>query len=100
MMDFSKITKEVLEAEARELLSIDTSRIDWQGMVQAILESKGKLIITGVGKSGLVGKKIAATLASTGTPSFFFAPYRGDAWGFGHDRGTGYCASYQLQRGE
>ena len=74
MMDFSKITKEVLEAEARELLSIDTSRIDWQGMVQAILESKGKLIITGVGKSGLVGKKIAATLASTGTPSFFLHP--------------------------
>ena len=73
-MDFSKITKEVLEAEARELLSIDTSRIDWQGMVQAILESKGKLIITGVGKSGLVGKKIAATLASTGTPSFFLHP--------------------------
>lgn len=74
MMDFSKIAKEVLEAEARELLSIDTSRIDWQGMVQAILESKGKLIITGVGKSGLVGKKIAATLASTGTPSFFLHP--------------------------
>ena len=74
MMDFSKITKEVLEAEARELLSIDTSRIDWRGMVQAILESKGKLIITGVGKSGLVGKKIAATLASTGTPSFFLHP--------------------------
>lgn len=73
-MDFSKIAKEVLEAEARELLSIDTSRIDWQGMVQAILESKGKLIITGVGKSGLVGKKIAATLASTGTPSFFLHP--------------------------
>lgn len=73
-MDFSKITKEVLEAEARELLSIDTSRIDWQGMVQVILESKGKLIITGVGKSGLVGKKIAATLASTGTPSFFLHP--------------------------
>lgn len=73
-MDFSKIAKEVLEAEANELLSIDTSRIDWQGMVQAILESKGKLIITGVGKSGLVGKKIAATLASTGTPSFFLHP--------------------------
>ena len=73
-MNFSKIAKEVLEAEARELLSIDTSRIDWQGMVQAILESKGKLIITGVGKSGLVGKKIAATLASTGTPSFFLHP--------------------------
>jgi len=42
--------------------------------VNAILQSKGKLIITGAGKSGLIGKKIAATLASTGTSSFFMHP--------------------------
>jgi arabinose-5-phosphate isomerase len=49
--------------------------------VDAILNCKGKLIITGMGKSGLVGAKIAATLASTGTPSFFLHPgeaYHGD----------------------
>jgi arabinose-5-phosphate isomerase len=42
--------------------------------VNAILNSKGKLIVAGVGKSGLIGRKIAATLASTGTPSFFLHP--------------------------
>jgi arabinose-5-phosphate isomerase len=42
--------------------------------VNSILECSGKLIITGMGKSGLVGRKIAATLASTGTPSFFLHP--------------------------
>ena len=42
--------------------------------VEAILASHGKCIVTGMGKSGLVGRKIAATLASTGTPSFFLHP--------------------------
>ncbi len=47
------------------------------GFVQAVemlLACKGKCIVTGMGKSGLVGRKIAATLASTGTPSFFLHP--------------------------
>ncbi len=42
--------------------------------VEVILASKGKVIFTGMGKSGLINKKIAATLASTGTPSFFLHP--------------------------
>ena len=42
--------------------------------VELILESKGKLVVTGVGKSGHIGAKIAATLASVGTPSFFLNP--------------------------
>lgn len=42
--------------------------------VNAILNNTGKLIVIGIGKSGLIGKKIAATLASTGTPSFFLHP--------------------------
>ena len=42
--------------------------------VRLILASKGRTIICGMGKSGLIGKKIAATLASTGTPSFFLHP--------------------------
>ena len=42
--------------------------------VEAILETKGRVIICGMGKSGLVGKKMAATFASTGTPSFFLHP--------------------------
>ena len=54
---------------------------DFEKAVQAILTCKGKVIVTGMGKSGLIGKKIAATLASTGTPAFFMHPgeaYHGD----------------------
>ena len=56
--------------------------------VEAILQCKGKLIITGAGKSGLIGKKISATLASTGTSSFFMHPteaFHGDLGMIGHD---------------
>jgi arabinose-5-phosphate isomerase len=55
--------------------------IDFDRAVQDILSSRGKLIISGMGKSGIIGKKIAATMASTGTPSFFLHPgeaYHGD----------------------
>ncbi len=47
------------------------------GSVEMILECKGRVVVTGMGKSGLIGKKIAATLASTGTPSFFVHPAEG-----------------------
>ncbi len=71
-MDFRKIAKEVLEIEANELLKADVSGIE--KAVDIAYNTKGKLIVTGVGKSGLIGSKIAATLASTGTPSFFLHP--------------------------
>lgn len=47
---------------------------DFDKAVQLILDCQGKVIVTGVGKSGHIGAKIAATLASTGTPSFFINP--------------------------
>jgi len=47
---------------------------DFEKAVKAIIACKGKVIVTGMGKSGLIGKKIAASLASTGTPSFFVHP--------------------------
>jgi arabinose-5-phosphate isomerase len=71
-VDFEKIAKEVLEIEANELLNADVKGI--KKAVEIAYNTKGKLIITGVGKSGLIGSKIAATLASTGTPSFFIHP--------------------------
>ena len=71
-MDFRKIAKEVLEIEANELLNADVSGIE--KAVDIAFNTKGKVIVTGVGKSGLIGSKIAATLASTGTPSFFIHP--------------------------
>ena len=74
-MDFKAIAKEVLLLEAKEL-EIAASKIsdEIEKAVKLISSAKGKLIITGVGKSGLVGAKIAATMASTGTSSFFLHP--------------------------
>ena len=47
---------------------------DFEEAVRLILSTKGRVIVTGIGKSGLVGRKIAATLASTGTPAIFLHP--------------------------
>ncbi|PAF42998.1 KpsF/GutQ family sugar-phosphate isomerase [Helicobacter sp. 11S03491-1] len=75
-MDFANIAKEVLEIEARELnqAAIKSKDILWHEIIDLIMGAKGKLIVCGVGKSGLIGAKIAATFASTGTPSFFLHP--------------------------
>ena len=75
MNDFRVIAQEVLELEAKELAHAAT--LIGEEMAQAtnlVAGIKGKLIVTGVGKSGLIGAKIAATLASTGTSSFFLHP--------------------------
>ncbi len=74
-MDYSKIAKEVLLTEAKELEHAATKLGDEiEQAVSLISNIKGKLIISGVGKSGLVGSKMAATFASTGTSSFFLHP--------------------------
>ncbi len=74
-IDFRQIAKEVLNLEAKELLDAsDKLGCEIDKAVGLILNTKGKLIVTGVGKSGLIGAKIAATLASTGTSSFFLHP--------------------------
>ena len=72
MVDFRQIAREVLKIEADALLKADVNGIE--KAVDIAYNTKGKLIVTGVGKSGLIGSKIAATLASTGTPSFFLHP--------------------------
>ncbi len=74
-MDLIKIAQETFHIEA-EALQKAAARLDrnFLDAIDLILESKGKLIITGVGKSGLVGAKMAATFASTGTSSFFLHP--------------------------
>ena len=74
-MNFKEIVKDVLLIEAKELERASNSiSFDIENIVNLIIKSRGKLIVTGVGKSGLVGAKIAATLASTGTSSFFLHP--------------------------
>ncbi len=73
--NYQKIAQETLTIEANTLL--DASRLinkEIEKAVDIILTCKGKLIISGVGKSGLIGAKMAATFASTGTPSFFLHP--------------------------
>jgi len=76
--DYIEIAKETLQIEADALLN-GLSRIsdEMNEAVECILKCRGKLIITGVGKSGLIGAKMAATFASTGTPSFFLHPTEG-----------------------
>jgi arabinose-5-phosphate isomerase len=74
-MNYKTIAQETLQIEAQTLLHA-ASLIDdvFDRAVEVILNCKGKLVVTGVGKSGLIGAKMAATFASTGTPSFFLHP--------------------------
>ncbi len=74
-MDIKLIAKEVFIIEAREVLNLSNSLTDdFENAVDAIFKSKGKLIVSGMGKSGIIGRKISATMSSTGTPSFFYTP--------------------------
>ncbi|BHH81750.1 KpsF/GutQ family sugar-phosphate isomerase [Desulforhopalus sp. 52FAK] len=70
-----EIAKEVLLTEERGLAAVrERIGAEFVDAVEIILASSGRLVITGIGKSGLVGQKISATLNSTGTPSFFLHP--------------------------
>ena len=71
-MDIIEEAKQVFDIEISELKKVrDRIDISIEKAAKLILESKGKVVITGIGKSGLVGKKMAATFASTGTLSIF-----------------------------
>jgi arabinose-5-phosphate isomerase len=74
-MNLIEIAQETLQTEA-DALHKAAGRLDEHFLqtIDMILQTQGKLIITGVGKSGLVGAKMAATFASTGTSSFFLHP--------------------------
>lgn len=67
-----EIAHEVLQTEAEAIMHVkDSLNGDFIRAVEMILDCTGKIILTGMGKSGIIAKKIAATLSSTGTPSFF-----------------------------
>ena len=73
-MEFNEVdyARSVFEAEIEELGRVKNSLDgDITKVVELILGMKGKVVVTGIGKSGLIGKKIAATLASTGTTAIF-----------------------------
>ena len=67
--------REVLEIEARAITEL-IARIDtrFEQAIQVILQCRGRVVVSGIGKSGHIARKIAATLASTGTPAFFVHP--------------------------
>nr|WP_139452791.1 KpsF/GutQ family sugar-phosphate isomerase [Campylobacter armoricus] len=74
-MDAIKIAKEVFEIESKTILDLcDSLNENFSNAVELILSIKGRCVVSGMGKSGHIGAKIAATLASTGTPSFFMHP--------------------------
>jgi arabinose-5-phosphate isomerase len=70
-----RLAREVLEIEAQAVAAL-ASRLDERFLdaLRMILACRGRVVVTGVGKSGQVGRKIASTLASTGTPAFFVHP--------------------------
>ncbi|WP_237057870.1 KpsF/GutQ family sugar-phosphate isomerase [Microbulbifer sediminum] len=82
MLDYRSIARDVFNIEANAVRSLTESLgADFDDAVSRILELQARVIVCGMGKSGIIGKKIAATLASTGTPSFFMHPgeaYHGD----------------------
>lgn len=75
MENIIDIAKKVLKIEADAVAAL-AEKLDstFEKAIDLIFKSKGRVVVTGMGKSGLVGKKIAATLASTGTPAFFMHP--------------------------
>ncbi|MEN8992965.1 KpsF/GutQ family sugar-phosphate isomerase [Avibacterium paragallinarum] len=74
-VDFQKVALETLRIEEHALQVLATQIDDrFSQACEIILQCKGRLVITGMGKSGHIGRKMAATFASTGTPSFFMHP--------------------------
>ena len=73
--DFQQLGREVIATELAEITALE-SRIDesFSMACELLLSCKGRIVITGMGKSGHIGGKIAATLASTGSPAFFVHP--------------------------
>ena len=70
--------KRVLRAEARAVRSL-AERLgdDFEAAVELIASSAGRVVLSGIGKSGIIARKVAATLTSTGTPAFFLHPVEG-----------------------
>lgn len=71
----NELAKEVFDIEANSILRLKENIGDnFDKAIEILYNCKGRVIVTGMGKSGLIGKKIAATLSSTGTPSYFLHP--------------------------
>lgn len=74
-VNVEKLACEVFDIEANAILRLkNTLGISFDRAIDLLYQCKGRVIVTGMGKSGLIGKKIAATLSSTGTPAYFLHP--------------------------
>src|SRR6187397_2576440 len=73
--DLRETARRVLEIEAKAIADL-AARLDgaFERAAELLLGCQGRVVVTGMGKSGIVAQKIAATLSSTGTPSFFMHP--------------------------
>lgn len=70
-----ELARKVLRTEAAAILGlVDRIDGDFERAIQLLFECRGRVIVTGMGKSGIICRKIAATLSSTGTPAFFLHP--------------------------
>jgi arabinose-5-phosphate isomerase len=69
------LARKVLQTEAEAILAL-INRLDdrFEDAIRILLDCRGRVIVTGMGKSGIIARKIAATLSSTGTPAFFLHP--------------------------
>ena len=71
-MDVKQLLKEAMTVEAQAVQALlDQIDDNYVAAIELIQKCEGKVVITGVGKSGIIGKKMAASFASTGTPAFF-----------------------------
>ena len=91
-MNYLQIARETLSVESQALAQL-SQRLDdeFSQVVDLILACEGRLVIGGIGKSGLIGKKMVATFASTGTPSFLPSPDRSLSWRFRYVKTHRHC---------
>ncbi len=86
--DWLALGREVLEVEAEGLARVrERLGEGFERALRLLASCRGRVVVTGLGKSGLVGRKIAATLSSTGTPAFFLHPVEGAHGDLGMLRG-------------
>ena len=76
--DLIEAARRVIRLEGESVLALeDRLGDDFARAVQLLVDLKGRAIVSGVGKSGIIARKIASTLTSTGTPAFFLHPVEG-----------------------
>ena len=86
---------ETIQIEARSIQNLSNFiNDDFEKIVELVFNSKGRLIVSGIGKSAIVAQKIVATLNSTGTPSLY-ACSRRNSWGSWDDTTRRYCNANQ-----